>query len=55
MCIRDSLVPPLYLGSFYTGLGASLMGAGAGFLYRFCRAVRRAEEEPPCQEPDQEL
>ncbi len=38
--LRSShLVPPLYLGTFYVGLGASLIGAGVGFLRQFfkCR------------------
>lgn len=34
---KSGLVPPLYLGTFYAGLGASLMGAGLGFLLAFCR------------------
>lgn len=34
------LVPPLILGTFYAGLGASLMGAGLGFLLQFYRAMR---------------
>ena len=34
------LVPPLILGAFYAGLGASLMGAGLGFLRQFYKAVR---------------
>lgn len=33
------LVPPLYLGTFYAGLGASLMGAGLGFLWKFFRTT----------------
>ena len=37
---RSHLVPPLYLGPFYVGLGASLMGAGAGFLIQFVRIMR---------------
>lgn len=38
--LRSSrLVPPLYLGTFYVGLGASLIGAGLGFLWQFGRAV----------------
>lgn len=35
------LVPPLYLGTFYSGLGAALMGAGLGFLLRSAK-VRAA-------------
>lgn len=34
------LVPPLYLGTFYTGLGAALLSAGAGFLWQFAKEPR---------------
>ncbi len=34
------LVPPLILGTFYAGLGASLIGAGLGFLVQFYKAMR---------------
>ncbi len=45
--LRSSrLVPPLWLGTFYAGLGVSLMGAGLGFLLQFLRAMR-APLSPP--------
>ena len=31
------LIPPLYLGTFYTGLGASLIGAGIFFFIQYRR------------------
>lgn len=31
------LMPSLFIGVFYTGLGASLVGAGIFFIARFCR------------------
>lgn len=33
------IVPPLYLGTFYTGLGTALLLAGICFLGSFCRRV----------------
>ena len=33
------VVPPLYLGTFYTGLGSSLAGAGACFLLDFVKEL----------------
>ena len=33
------VVPPLYLGTFYTGLGSSLAGAGACFLLAFVKEL----------------
>ena len=45
--LRSSrLVPPLWLGTFYAGLGASLLGAGLGCLLQFLRAIR-APLSPP--------
>lgn len=40
------LLPPLFIGVFYTGLGASLAGAGIFFVVRFCR--RFAEQPSEC-------
>ena len=36
------VVPPLYLGVFYSGLGAALIGAGLGFLFQFIKEQRSA-------------
>lgn len=34
---NSNLIPPLYLGTFYTGLGSALLGAGIGFLILFLK------------------
>lgn len=42
--LRSShLLPPLWIGVFYTGLGTSLVGAGIFFLIRYCRGFAAAE------------
>lgn len=43
-------VPPLYLGTFYTGLGASLMGAGIFFLIKFLNLLKMAPETVKIEE-----
>lgn len=54
----SNLIPPLYLGTFYTGLGASLMGAGIFFLIRWARryaAAPTASNTPENSTPNDSL
>lgn len=39
---RSHLLPPPCLGTFYTGLGAALVGAGVFFLIKFMHIWQRA-------------
>ncbi|MEG0810942.1 MAG: hypothetical protein RSG58_02370 [Eubacterium sp.] len=40
---KSGWIPPLYLGTFYTGLGASLIGAGILFFIKFGLSYKRNE------------
>ncbi|SHH70439.1 hypothetical protein SAMN02745196_01115 [Clostridium collagenovorans DSM 3089] len=41
---KSGIVNPLYLGTFYVGLGSSLAGAGVCFLVAYIKKIMKTEE-----------